>query len=428
MTSGDLTSSLRAPRSSRGGRANSQGSRRRGNDPYSVPSPADFCLERLARVENLHAAFKFLEREGGPGPGIDRLTYEDYSSSEIYDALRWVSKAILDKRYAPYPTRLVRIPKDEYRYRELQLHRITDRTVAKALQLALDSYWRTQLPRLGQGVPQVFAQMQRYMRATKAYVLAIDDVRDCFPSARLDDVMRCHHQRISHPDLLWLIERILRGHDGPDHLTGLDQGSPYSPVAMEALLHDCLDTVLETRYPGYPLLLRYVDNLTFVCKTERDGRQILDAVSDILAYTDLSMKGKDGAPHDIRDPEFNTRVLGLTPQWQDGGLTFRIPESGFENLRQSLHQSMNHPHPSTLIAMVVRGWIDAVGPALTKKAAPEVKDRVMLILRQEGFAGFPEREFCNLASLARKRWIELSETPSQGLKVSGSQGLRVSGS
>ncbi len=393
----------------------------------SRPRP-NFCLERLARVENLHAAFKILKREGGPGTGIDRLTYEDYSSSEIYDALRWVSKAILDKRYTPYPTRLVQIPKGDGRFRELQLHRITDRTIAKALQLALDPYWRTQLPRLGQGVPHVFAEMQRYMRANKAYVLAIDDIRECFPSARLDDVMRCHRQRISQPDLLWLIERILRGHEGPIHLTGLDQGSPYSPVAMEALLHGCLDAALEARYPGYPLLLRYVDNLTFVCKTECDGRQIVEAVSEILAYTDFSMKGKDGAPHDIRDPNYNTRVLGLIPRWQEGALQFRIPESGFENLRQSLHQSMNHPHPSKWIVMVVRGWIDAVGPALTKKAVPEVKDRVMLILRQEGFAGFPEREFCNLASLARKRWTELSETQFQGFRVSGFPGFRVSGS
>ena len=53
----------------------------------------------------------------------------------------------------------------------------------------MNPYWRTQLPRLGQGVPHVFAEMQRYMRANKTYVLAIDDVRECFPSARLDDVM-----------------------------------------------------------------------------------------------------------------------------------------------------------------------------------------------------------------------------------------------
>ena len=44
---------------------------------------------------------------------------------------------------------------------------------------------------------------------------------------------------------------------------------------MEELLHDRLDTVLDT-YPGHPLLLRYVDNLTFVCKTERDGHEILE--------------------------------------------------------------------------------------------------------------------------------------------------------
>ena len=85
------------------------------------------------------------------------------------------------------------------------------------------------------------------------------------------------------------------------------------------------------------------------------------------------------------------------------------------------------PHPSTCIAMVVRGWIDAVGPALTKKAVPEVKDRVMLILRQEGFAGFPEREFRNLASLLESDGLNSPRPRLRvsilGLKISGSQGL-----
>lgn len=404
MTSGDLTSRACAPHRLTGRRI-------RTLKPCCTFNSADmFVLDKLAAVDNLHAAYERLRAEGGPGAGIDRLTFDDFSPSEMFAALRQLSRAISQKRYLPYPTRLVLIPKDDHRYRELRLHRITDRTVAKALQLALDPYWRAQLPGIGRGVLHIYADMQRYMRAHKAYVLAIDDVRDCFPSARLDDVLRCHRQRISQPDLLWLIESILRGHDGPDHLTGLDQGSPYSPVAMEALLHDCLDTVLDTRCPGYPLLLRYVDNLTFVCRTERDGFEALETARNTLARLGLSIKGKDGFPKDIRDGNHNTKLLGMIPHWRNGALDFLIPESGFENLIQGLHNAFNHSNGLAACKEIIRGWIDAVGPALTMKAMPEVLDRIRSMARQCGFGGISIQEFQETASRSRKRWIELSQS------------------
>ncbi|QGJ71776.1 Group II intron, maturase [Planctomycetales bacterium 10988] len=408
MVSGSGTSRLRNARVSQRRERREQTSPRR-RSPYTVESLDSFELERFAAADNLHVAYQTLEREGGDAPGIDGLRFENLSPGEVFGILRATSKCLLRQTYRPQETRLVQIPKGDGRYRELRLQCLADRTVAKALQLTLKPYWQTRLPRLGQDVWQIFAQMQRVMRERGAYILAIDDIRDCFPSARIEDVLACHREQMTQPDLLWLVERLVRGYEGPDRTTGLDQGSPFSPLAMELLLHHRLDLPLETRSQGYPLPLRYVDNLTFVCSSEREGHETLQTTGSILSGIGLTLKGQDGEPQDIRDPQFNTAVLGFIPQWQNGQLTFGIPESAYEDLGQGLFHTINHPQTAKVANRVVEGWIEAKGPAFTNRAAPEVIDRILHIGREYGYRCFCKKGLRRTASKARKRWIEFSQ-------------------
>ena len=381
---------------------------RRPKGPYAISSPRKFNLNRLADVENLKKVFLLLKETGGHGAGIDRLTFDEFTNGELFSALRPLSAAIRNQSYRPYETRLVEVPKGDGRVRQLLLQIITDRVVAKALQLALDSYWRQQLPGIGRDVWRIYADMQRVMREWKAYVLAIDDVEDCFPSALIEAVLEFHRQHIAQQELLWLIEQVIRGHEGPDRMPGLHQGSPYSPVAMELLLHHCLDRRLEAAHQGFPLLLRYVDNLTFVCRSVHEGSEIIRTSGDILAEQGLRLKGKDGQPQDIRDPDFNKVLLGVIPRWQNGQLTFSIPESGFEDLRNGFVEAAIHPKPTQAAKAVAYGWTKAVGPTLVNKATQEVVDRVMKVARDCGFRELSARDLCDTAHRARKRWLVLA--------------------
>lgn len=404
MTSGNITSVFRTPRLAAGRRRN-----RRQGGYYEVSAPGEFSLKKFAKVKNLHAAYRILERDGGHGAGIDHLTFEDFSRGEVFASLRQVSAAIQDRTYLPYETLPVPIPKGDGRFRELQLHRIMDRTVHKALQLALDGFWRPRLPGIGRSTWHIYARMQRAIRERQAYILAIDDIRNCFPSVQIEDVFNCHIQHITQPDLLWLIDRIIRGHDGPNHTIGLAQGSPYSPIAMELMLHTCFDTLPDAIRRGFPLLLRYVDNLTFVCHSERESQEILLTTADILSRTGLTLKGQADGPQDIRDPDFNTPVLGLIPKWQNGQLNFSIPDSSYEDLEDGLINTMNHPQPTQIARSVIKGWIEAMGPAFASMAAPEITDRILNTTRRCGFREISIRDIRETASSARKRWIRLSQ-------------------
>ena len=383
-------------------------SSRRGRQPYWIDSPDQFEIRKFACPERLHSVFRILEAEGGHGAGEDGLSYSDFSPREVYAALRKVSARLQDGSYCPHPTRLVKILKANGSYRKLRLLRIMDRVVAKALQLALDEYWRTQLPGIARDPWTVWAQMDRAIREHRAYVSAPDDIENCFPNAPLDEVIRCHRQHISQPDLLWLIETFIRGHEGPGHLIGLDQGSPYSSIAMELLLHNHLDTRLEAECQGSPLL-RYVDNLTFICDSEYEGNHVLQVADEILASLGFRLKCEERPPMDIRDGDYNRKVLGLIPRWRDGQLMFSIPESTFDDLQIRLLKALEAPRPAQSAWKAAKGSVESLGPALVKRVTPTVVDQVISTARDCGFTELQRKELLEIAHKARKRWLELCE-------------------
>ena len=417
MSSGSLTSVYAHPRlpAGRRPRPDARGQHRHGagrscgRPAYRVVDPSSFDRHRFARPSNLYAAYSRLEEDGGDGAGIDGLTFEDFSEPEVKAALQQVSTALIDETYRPYPTREAPIPKGNGKSRMLLLQKLTDRTVAKALLMCLGGFWRRRLPGVGRDIWQVYALLEHAMHQRRDFILAIDDVRNCFPSAPLANVMNWHRRHISQQDLLWVIERIIRGHDGFDRLTGLDQGSPYSPVAMELLLHHCLDSELDARGIGNTLLLRYVDNLTFLCSSVSEGKEVLKIANEILARNSLCLKGEDGEPQDIRDPNYDRVVLGLIPRWQDGRLAPAIPESAFEHIQEGFKNANEHPRATKAARWVATGWIGAVGPALTTSVAPGVVDRVMDMAMHCGFREVSRRKLMETASDARQRWLKLRE-------------------
>jgi len=381
--------------------------RRRRSSSYAVLNPNDFQLQRFASVENLMIAFQLLKEEGGQAPGVDRFDFDSFSNREAWGVLRTVSNGILTGSYIPDPVRIVEIPKPSGAMRRLSLQTLPDRTVAKALLLCLDRFFRLRLPRYAQDSVRIFAQMQRTIRERQTFIIAPDDIESCFPNTQIELVIACLRHHITEPALLWLIGSIIRGHEGLRHLIGLDQGSPFSPVAMECVLHHCLDVLLEAAHQGFTLF-RYVDNLTFLCNSVREGEEALRMSHEILAESCFRLKGEDGTPQDLRDPGCNKRVLGLIPKWRSGQLEFSIPEKSFEDLYEGLQDCIHHPRPSKAIRWVTNGWTNAVGPALTNKVAPIVVDRIMDITRQIGIREVSRNELLRTAKNARTRWLELA--------------------
>ncbi len=382
--------------------------------PYTTTNPDDFVLEQFASPERLASVFRILKATGGDGAGEDRITYSDFSGPELFATLRHVSQSIRTQQYTPHPTRSVLIPKDreQTKFRELQLHRVVDRVIAKALQLSLNDFFRGLLPRLGKDVHDVYAELQWSARRNKGYFLTVNDVENCFPSAPIDAVLECHRQHISQPDLLWLIETIVRGHDGPEHTTGLYQGSPYSPVAMELLLHTHLDSRFGTEFRGFPLLLRYVDNINILSRSESEGRQAMEFCRNVLSDLGFRLKGElppMDRPVDLTTEHPDRKVLGLNPCWKNGQLSVTAPGSALKDLRDGLSKAQTTPSPKDTADSVIRGWLNALGPTLTSAVRPGFVDQVMTTARECGFTELDRQTLHQISRDAHSRWRTLCE-------------------
>lgn len=368
---------------------------------YRVLDPTGFELGKFANADNLSQAFRQLELSGGHGAGIDGFRPEHFSSNELFPIMRQVSRALLDGLYRPYPTREVQIPKGSGKVRRLALQRFTDRAVAKALLNCLKVFWRRRS--VTWSTWQIYARLDRAIRRHSIYVLAIDDIRDCFPQAPLDEIMKWHRRYIYDDTLLRLIERIIRGHDGLNHLIGLDQGSPYSPIAMDVLLHHILDAVLEARTRNTPLL-RYVDNLTFLCKDVCEAGRTLTIARELVENIGFQLKGADGEPQDLRDPEFNHTVLGLIPRWQNGRLCFSIPEPTFDHLAEGLLYDNEAVKPAENALRRCHGWLQMMGPALTSTQEREIVSRVTDIALRAGYRNIVFWDLLETSRKARGIW------------------------
>ena len=426
FNSGSITSPFAHPRMQagyRGGRPRpSQGlprhrcsrrTRRRRLSGYCCKHPSQFAIEEFAGFKHLLAAWNELKRKGGDGAGEDGLTFTDFSDIERNEAIRVVGKSIMNRTYTPQPLRTALVPKDIVlgTKRELLLQAILDRVVAKAMLMSLDGSIRETLPNYGRDVWCTYAQIANYVRRHGRYWLAIDDVKNCYPTVPTTPALEAFCRDFYHEDdLVWLIIQIIRGHDGCDKVDGVDQGSPLAPPVVEAFLYRYLDTVLGAQFQGNPLRFRYYDNLPILANSESEGQRLMQVTGETLEPHRMSLKGED-VSGDLRDRQYNGVLLGFTPHWMDGQIKFTIPESAYEDLIAGFRKAIEAG--SLLTAeYVAHGWIQAHGPALTNTVLPTVVERVTVSARQHGFRLSFRRQLTDTGRQARQRWLRLLEEES----------------
>lgn len=378
------------------------------SEPYQLPS-----LRQIVDRDNLISIFQDLKHDGGQAPGADRISYRMVSNRELARIVEVMNQAVLDQTYQPYPGRKVKIPKsDGVSYRELTLRSIFDRLIGKALQLALDPLWegifddRSMAWRPDRSHHLLIARLERDMIRHSAWVLTTDDVKQAFDYAHIPSIMRIHERHIGDQEVLHLVETVLKGGD-LDKQIGIDQGCAYSPTAMNALLDDAHDKPLTAESP-IPAWYRYGDNLAYATRTVPEGNQVIDQVRQRLNQVGLTLKSKDGPPKDLRKGD-RAHLLGFELSQQEGRLVCRLGQDGWQQLTENLvkaHEA-NDPHRSA--TQVVRGWINAYGPAFGRERSKTLNR----ILHKAGELGF--RELATEATLdgqlqdAWQHWQKLRE-------------------
>ena len=342
--------------------------RRQGRQSVYQPAPGqqpDFT--RIIDHENLLVVYDKLRAEGGAAPGIDNLTYSDFSRAEIAAALRVVSQAIVEHRYRPYPTRPVLTPKPNGRFREL----LGDHRGPRGRQGGPGGHHAPAGPRPDAGrvrLPSRRSAWDMLLAIEKTaieqdrWVLAVDDVRDAFPSVRLADAVADYSRHISNNGVLWLIETVLRGNEGQARTVGIDQGTAVGPGTLNLRLHYALDLpqsvdsiTTDAAGPGNPPWYRWADNLTYLCQSVSEGNQALQRARALLQPAGFALKGEDGWPVNLKRQGASAQVLGFQVSYLDGRLRHGLGKKAWKNLEQRLEEAHAADNPGKAAMAAVRG-------------------------------------------------------------------------
>jgi hypothetical protein len=171
-------------------------------------------------------------------------------------------------------------------------------------------------------------------------------------------------------------------------MVGIAQGCPYSPLALNVRLHHAHD--LGMAKAGFPLWLRYADNLTYGCGSVSEGNQIRERAAEMLAKAGFSLKGEDGPPADLRAGQ-TVELLGFKLKYQRERLVLELGPQAWNHLNQNLVKAHETTNPSEMAFQVIQGWMSAYGPAFENRR-DEVSVRVLENAARYGFReiAFPE--------------------------------------
>jgi len=235
-------------------------------------------------------------KKNGGAAGADGVTIEQFEQ-RLQDNLYKLWNRMVSGSYFPGPVRAVEIPK-KGGTRVLGIPNVIDRVAQTAAVLALEP-----------DVEKVFHEDSYGYRPGRSPLDAVKvcrercwkrdwvvdlDVRAFFDSVSWELMLKAVTRHTDSAWVLLYVERWLKAPmlmpDGTlTHRTmGTPQGGPISPLIANLFLHYGLDTWLNREFPGV-WFERFADDAVVHCVTERQARQVREAIGRRLADIGLEL-------------------------------------------------------------------------------------------------------------------------------------------
>lgn len=259
-------------------------------------------LVHLINAENLAECYKELKRN--KACGIDQVTVEAYGEN-LDEKLKTLVDSMKRKQYQPQPVKRVYIPKaGSKEKRGLGIPSTEDKLVQIMLKKILENIYEANFLDQSYGFRHdrschqaVKALDKTVMYKSTNYIVEVD-IKRFYDNIQHKWLIRCLKERISDPNLLWLVKKFLKtGVMGGGYYKATTQGAPQggivSPVLANIYLHYVLDLWFEKKVKpkskGYMELVRYADDLVVCCENEEDAKEFLESLKQRLAKFGLEI-------------------------------------------------------------------------------------------------------------------------------------------
>ncbi|MCX4617177.1 MULTISPECIES: group II intron reverse transcriptase/maturase [Streptomyces] len=231
-------------------------------------------------------------------PGVDQQSIEDFEkdlSGNLYKVWNRMSSG----SYFPPPVRAVEIPKTHGTgMRMLGIPAVSDRVaqtvVARYLVRRVDPVFHPDSYGYRPGRSALDAVEKCRERCWKRAWVVEFDIARFFDSVPWDLLVKAVE---AHTDAVWVKLYVRRWLAAPlvmpdgslrHRERGTPQGAPVSPVLANLFLHYAFDTWMDREFPAVQFE-RYADDAVMHCVTERQAREVLDALRNRMVEVGLEL-------------------------------------------------------------------------------------------------------------------------------------------
>jgi RNA-directed DNA polymerase len=252
---------------------------------------------------NLVACYDELNKYGASG--VDGVTVEEYGKELGWNILQLVEQ-LKTKTYRPQPVKRVYIPKagKPNEKRGLGIPTIEDKLVQIMLKKILEAIFETDFSDISHGFrPEkschtAIKELNSVVMKRPVNFIVEVDIKKFFDTIKHYWMLRCLEERISDPNVLRLVKRILEagvmenGNYQASDL-GSPQGGVVSPLLANIYLHYVLDMwferVIQPKARGFMQMIRYADDFVVCCESERDAKEFLSALEERFSKFGLEL-------------------------------------------------------------------------------------------------------------------------------------------
>jgi group II intron reverse transcriptase/maturase len=192
----------------------------------------------IAKIETLSDAYRIAKGNAG-APGIDNQDFDDIEKMGLGKFLMELQEELTTGSYKPKSNRRVEIPKDNGKFRTLQIPCIRDRVVQGALKQILEAIFEADFCQNSYGFRpkrsqhNALAEVRRSVLRRMSTVIDVDLSR-YFDTIRHSVLLEKIAKRVQDSQVMHLIKQILKVSGN----IGVQQGGPFSPLAANIYLNE----------------------------------------------------------------------------------------------------------------------------------------------------------------------------------------------
>lgn len=287
-------------------------------------------IGHLINAEMLKACHH--KMDGSKAVGVDGTKKADFEEN-LEENIDKIITRLRNKSYKPKPARRVEIPKENGKTRSLSIYSYEDKLVQEALRKIIEAVFephfydnmnRFRPERSCHGVIRKLNDMIEHHKTN--YILDAD-IKGFFDNLNHDWIMKFVSSRITDPNILRLIRRMLNGGivaNGAFYVNefGAGQGNVCAPIIANIYMHYVLiwwfNEKIKPLMTGYCDIVVYADDFVCCFRHKREAEIFYELLKKRMGYFGLSLEtNKTRLIYFGRFAETNPAIDGKKPETFD---------------------------------------------------------------------------------------------------------------